>query len=106
MSLLRKLLLLILITGLAMPAFARKPQEQGYGHRDAPEVRRDKRSRESREAVTLDEAVSRLRKETNSRVLSAEEQEAEYRIRILTEGGTVRRLRIDPGTGEIIRRKR
>ncbi len=53
--------------------------------------------------LSLDEAVNRVRMRMNGRILSAEDIGAEYRIRVLTRSGKVRRLRIDPATGKIIR---
>ncbi|WP_457670713.1 PepSY domain-containing protein [Thiolapillus sp.] len=53
--------------------------------------------------LSLDEVVNRVRMRMNGRILSAEDIGAEYRIRVLTGKGKVRRLRIDPATGEIIR---
>ncbi|WP_456379563.1 PepSY domain-containing protein [Thiolapillus sp.] len=53
--------------------------------------------------LTLDDVVDRVRMQTDGRILSAEESAAEYRIRVLTGDGKVRRLRIDPATGKIIR---
>ena len=53
--------------------------------------------------LSLDEVVNRVRMRMNGRILSAEDIGAEYRIRVLTRNGKVRRLRIDPATGKIIR---
>ncbi len=53
--------------------------------------------------LSLDEAVNSVRRETRGRVLSAEQRGSEYRIRIITDNGKVRRLRIDPETGRRIR---
>ncbi|WP_456372922.1 PepSY domain-containing protein [Thiolapillus sp.] len=59
--------------------------------------------REFRHGISLEEAVSRIRKRTGGRVLSAQERDSEYRVRLLTPDGVVRRLRIDPDTGDILR---
>ncbi len=61
---------------------------------------------DSMEGISLDDAVNRIRRQTDGRILSAEEIDSEYRIRVLTGNGKVRRLRVDPATGEIIRRRR
>lgn len=47
--------------------------------------------------LSRDEAVSRARSRQQGRVLSAEEgNDGSYRVRILTDEGRVRRLRVDP----------
>ncbi|BAO44155.1 peptidase [Thiolapillus brandeum] len=61
------------------------------------------RKKEFRRGISLDEAVSRVRAETSGRVLSVQELDSEYRVCLLTPDGVVRRLRIDPATGEILR---
>lgn len=52
----------------------------------------------------LDSTVERIRRETGGRVLHAETREnqgqQEYRVRIITDQGKVRRYRIDPGSGQ------
>ncbi|WP_456403894.1 PepSY domain-containing protein [Thiolapillus sp.] len=52
--------------------------------------------------MSLDEVVNQIRRETDGRILSAEESDSEYRIRVLTGEGKVRRLLVDPATGNII----
>ncbi len=52
-----------------------------------------------RERMTLDDAVSHVRRQVEGRVLSAEERNGEYRVRILTPQGRVKRFRLDPRTG-------
>ncbi|MCB1723652.1 MAG: PepSY domain-containing protein [Gammaproteobacteria bacterium] len=53
--------------------------------------------------TSLDEAVSEARDRYNGRVLSAERRQRDgrdsYDIRILTNDGRVKRLRIDPESG-------
>jgi uncharacterized membrane protein YkoI len=56
--------------------------------------------------LSLDEVVDRLRSQTEGRILSAEETDSGYRIRVLTGDGKVRRFRIDPDTGKTIKRHR
>lgn len=64
---------------------------------------------DGRQNVTLDSAVKKARGRYNGRVISAETVGAEndrmHNIRILTEDGRVRRLRVDPSTGEYIKPK-
>ena len=56
--------------------------------------------------TSLDRAVSKARKEYRGRVISAETDESHghrsHNIRILTEKGTVRRIRVDPETGQYL----
>ncbi len=61
------------------------------------------KKRNFHKGISLEEAVGRLRERTGGRILSAEELDSEYRIRLLTPEGVVRRLRIDPDTGRILR---
>lgn len=55
---------------------------------------------------SLDSAVSRARERTGGRVLSAETRQVDGRathfVRILTEDGKVRRLRVDAATGRFV----
>ncbi len=51
-------------------------------------------------SVSLDEAVSLVRRRVDGRVLAAERRRGEYRVRVLTPDGRVRRFRIDPATGD------
>jgi len=69
-------------------------RRKGYRHDGRPDV-------------SLDYAVKKARNRYNGRVISAETVGAEnnrmHNIRILTEEGRVRRLRVDPSTGEYIK---
>ncbi|MES9899442.1 MAG: hypothetical protein ABW148_10510 [Sedimenticola sp.] len=83
---------------IATPAAAQRfsPGEGGGGSYQ--------NQRESgRESTGLGRAVSRLRKSTGGRVLSAETEEQEagpvHYIRILTREGKVRRFRVDGESG-------
>ena len=62
---------------------------------------------DDRQNVTLDNAVKKARSRYNGRVISAETVGAEdhrtHNIRILTDDGRVRRLGVDPSTGEYVR---
>lgn len=59
--------------------------------------------------VNLDSAVSRIRRQTGGRVLSADTVRGDGRtvheIKVLTDQGHVRRWRVDGDTGEVIRRR-
>lgn len=95
---LRHITVLLLFAGLMGSAFARD-----HGREDRPYRQGVHPYGMQRPAMSLDDAVSRVRKRTQGRVLSAEERDSEYRIRIITKGGKVRRLRVDPETGEVLR---
>lgn len=59
----------------------------------------------AQQPITLDEAVTKVRTETQGRVLIAERSDADgkirYKIKLLTEDGTVKLLYVDPQTGKI-----
>ena len=52
-----------------------------------------------RHPLSLEEAVSRVQRQYGGRVLSAERRDDEYRVRVLTSEGRVKRFRMDPRTG-------
>ena len=87
------------------PRAERADRMERRDHRD----RMERREGRERYGVSLDEAVERVRRETGARILSAETREAEggsqHVIKILTEKGRVRRVRVDPRTGNRIRRR-
>ncbi|MGD2116962.1 MAG: hypothetical protein PVG66_01265 [Chromatiales bacterium] len=63
-------------------------------------------ARNDHDNTSLDSAVSRARRDYRGRVISAETDEYKgrksHKIRILTEKGTVRRIRVDPETGQYL----
>lgn len=63
-----------------------------------------------RRDTSLDDAVSRIRSQSDGRVLSAEtvrkDSREEHRVRIITDDGRVRRYRMDAETGNLLPRKR
>lgn len=71
---------------------------------------RNKESAHRDNGVSLERAVSRARNEYQGRILSAETDRqnghSTHNIRILTDDGRVRRLRVDSDTGEYIRPNR
>lgn len=86
----------VLVSGLLLSqqALAQRFPERWKGPNDRKQqIESPDRSR------SLDNAVNRIRKETNSRVLSAETRSVDGRrvhvIRVLTEDGRVKRLRVD-----------
>ena len=52
-------------------------------------------------AVSMGEAIDRVRKSTGGRVLDAQDAGSHYRIKVLTRGGEVRVMRVDARTGRI-----
>ena len=98
------------------PKSASRQRQKQNGKR-APyssESRGGGRSSDSRAPVrrdtSLDDAVSRVRRQSEGRVLSAEtvrkDSREEHRVRIITDDGRVRRYRMDAQTGNLLPRKR
>jgi hypothetical protein len=84
---------LLAALGLVAGAAAPLPlQADGGGHKGPP-------------TLTLDEAVSRVRRETRARILSADTERVdgreEYRVRVLTDQGQVRGYRFDADDGSV-----
>ncbi|UCH47979.1 MAG: hypothetical protein JSU95_18410 [Betaproteobacteria bacterium] len=52
-------------------------------------------------AVSMRDAVSRVRQQTGGRVLDAQDRGTHYRIKVLTPQGEVRIFRVDAQTGAI-----
>ncbi len=52
-------------------------------------------------AVSMRDAVSRVRQQTGGRVLDAQDHGSHYRIKVLTPQGEVRIFRVDSRTGAI-----
>ena len=52
-------------------------------------------------AVSMRDAVSRVRQQTGGRVLDAQDRGSHYRIKVLTPQGEVRIFRVDARTGAI-----
>jgi uncharacterized membrane protein YkoI len=96
--------LTVLLAGICLWSFSATAGGRESGrksdHHDKPEAAMRKKA--FRRGISLDEAVNRVRAETPGRVLSVQELDSEYRVRLLTPDGVVKRLRIDPATGEIL----
>ncbi|HQU15860.1 MAG: hypothetical protein B7Z66_03175 [Chromatiales bacterium 21-64-14] len=88
----------VLVTALASPVASARPGLQWYAE-SVPQLA-------DAGGISLGQAVSRVRRATGGRVLSAEVRErdgnAVYRIKILTPRGQVRVVLVDPRTGEIL----
>ena len=87
----------LMIIGLCGLLLSQQAMAQRYPPRDG--AFRDKSAEIKKRNGSLDRAVSRIRKRTGARILSAETREVEGRrmhvIRVLTREGKVRRLRVD-----------
>ncbi len=70
----------------------------------------EKRRDSSRRGVSLDEAVSKVRRQTSGKILSAETVVVEgknvHRIKVLTKQGRVQRLQVDAQSGRRVPRRR
>lgn len=78
----------------AIPVEARR--ENRHDRRDEVQQREPVR----RDGISLDEAVSRVRRETGGRVLSADARGDNYRIKVLLPNGAVRVVNVDARTGK------
>lgn len=107
----RKTFMICLLAGLlawtaTVPAEARRDDWKDDRRNDRREDRRDDRRSSSREEVrrngiSLDEAVTRVRRETGGRVLSAEARDSRYRIKVLLPNGAVRVVNVDARSGRM-----
>ena len=52
-------------------------------------------------AISMSEAVGRVRQQTGGRVLDAQDRGNHYRIKVLTPDGEVRIFRVDARTGAV-----
>jgi len=58
----------------------------------------------NRHFISLEEAALKAKHRYKGRVLSTEaDDQGRYRIRVLTKDGRVRRLQVDPHTGDFLR---
>lgn len=88
------LVLLLIVTALAATdAYARHVTTAGYPAN--PLVRVAER------AVSMGDAISRVRQQTGGRVLDAQDKGSHYRVKVLTPEGEVRVFRVDAMTGAI-----
>jgi len=109
----RKTFMVWLLAGLlawtaTVPAEARRDDRREDRRDDRREARRDDRVDRSprreevrREGISLDEAVTRVRRETGGRVLSAEARNSRYRIKVLLPNGAVRVVNVDARSGRM-----
>jgi uncharacterized membrane protein YkoI len=75
-------------------------------HLAAEQFPRDTGSRQNplivaQRALSMSEAIDRVRKSTGGRVLDAQDAGSHYRIKVLTGNGEVRVMRVDARTGNI-----
>jgi uncharacterized membrane protein YkoI len=109
----RKTFMVCLLAGLlawtaTVPAEARRDDRKDDRRDDRREARRDDRADRSprreevrRDGISLDEAVTRVRRETGGRVLSAEGRDGRYRIKVLLPNGAVRVVNVDARSGRM-----
>lgn len=124
----RKTFMVCLLAGLlawtaAVPAEARRDdprdnRSERFAQRDESrrddrkydrraERRNDRADRSSRreetrrEGISLDEAVTRVRRDTGGRVLSAEARDGRYRVKVLLPNGAVRVVNVDARSGRM-----
>jgi len=92
-----RIFLAALIIACTATAVQAKPRDEDERGREREREHRALRDREG--PNSLDEAVSRVRRETRGRVLSADTEErdgdAVHRIKVLTPSGRVRVLTVD-----------
>jgi uncharacterized membrane protein YkoI len=100
----RKTFMVCLLAGLlawtaTVPAQARRDDRKD----DRREARQDDRADRSsrRDGISLDEAVTRVRRDTGGRVLSAEPRDGRYRIKVLLPNGAVRVVNVDARSGRM-----
>lgn len=109
----RKTFMVCLLAGLlawtdTVPAEARRDDRKDDRRDDRREVRRDDRADRSsrreevrRDGISLDQAVTRVRRDTGGRVLSAEARDGRYRIKVLLPNGAVRVVNVDARSGRM-----
>ena len=109
----RKTFMVCLLAGLlawtaTVPVEARRDDRKDERRNDRRENRRDDRADRSprrdevrRDGISLDEAVTRVRRETGGRVLSAEARNSRYRIKVLLPNGAVRVVNVDARSGRM-----
>ena len=88
------MLAVLLVTALGSPdAYARHATTAVYPAASFVRV--------AERAVSMRDAVSRVRQQTGGRVLDAQDRGTHYRIKVLTPQGEVRIFRVDAQTGAI-----
>jgi len=88
--------LLLLLAGTLSWVPAQAGKHRGPVHQAPPA---ELRAREGEGPLSLEEAVSRVRRKYGGRGLSAKKRNGDYQVRVLTPGGRVKRFRLDPRTG-------
>ena len=101
----RKTFMVCLLAGLlawtaTIPVEARRDDRKDE-RRDDRADRSPRRDEVRRDGISLDEAVTRVRRETGGRVLSAEARNSRYRIKVLLPNGTVRVVNVDARSGRM-----
>lgn len=86
-------LLLLLVLSGTHDAHARSPVQ--VDHFEARTIRVADR------AVSMRDAINRVRQQTGGRVLDAQDAGDHYRVKVLTPDGVVRVFRVDASTGAV-----
>jgi uncharacterized membrane protein YkoI len=99
----RKTFMVCLLAGLLAWTAVAPAEAQRDDRRDDRRGDRRSSSREEtrRDGISLDEAVTRVRRETGGRVLSAEARNSRYRIKVLLPNGAVRVVNVDARSGRM-----
>ena len=98
----RWILVPLLLSGLllSLPVAAQRP------YLDDAETHERVRAEKGGRYQDLDTAVSRIRKRTGGRVLSAETKSGKsgpvHHVRVITKKGKVRRFRVDANSGKLL----
>jgi uncharacterized membrane protein YkoI len=100
----RKTCTICLLTALlawtaAAPVEARRDDRKEDRREDRRDDRSPRREEAQRDGISLDEAVTRVRRDTGGRVLSAEARDGHYRIKVLLPNGAVRVINVDSRSG-------
>lgn len=106
----RRRFISILLVGLlayasTVPVEARRDDRRDERRDDRSDRRSRREAEPQRHGISLDEAVSRVRRQTGGRVLSAEAHDNRgtltYRIKVLMPNGAVRVYHVDAQSGRM-----
>lgn len=95
------LLAALLAWTAAAPVEARRDDRKEDRREDRRDDRFPRREKAQRDGISLDEAVTRVRRDTGGRVLSAEVRDNHYRIKVLLPNGAVRVINVDSRSGRM-----
>jgi len=90
-----------LLPALVPLALAATASHAAYGQLARNTGTSDRLIKVADRAVSMGDAIDRVRKSTGGRVLGAQDAGGHYRIKVLTPDGEVRVMRVDARTGSI-----